>query len=83
MGGCQNYGPLRGTLNIKGSIILTTTHVGASHRPEEVLGSGFRGSEVRCCAAAAAVTGTEMIKGLPRVWGLGILACRDLRDFRV
>ena len=76
MDGCQNYGPLRGTLNIrcriiiwtqKGSIILTTTHVGASDRPEGVLGSGFRGSEVRCYAAAAAVTGTEMIKGLPRV----------------
>ena len=37
MGGCQNYGPFLGTLNIrcrtimgtqKGTIILTTTHVG-------------------------------------------------------
>ena len=36
MGGCQNYGPLLGTLNIrcrimirthKGTIILTTTHI--------------------------------------------------------
>ena len=42
MGGCQNYGPFLGTLNIrghiiigtqKGTIILTTTHMGysASH----------------------------------------------------
>ena len=38
MGGCQNYGPFLGTLNIrgriiigtqKGIIILTTTHMGA------------------------------------------------------
>ena len=37
MGGCQNYGPFLGTLNIrcriiigiqKGTIILTTTHMG-------------------------------------------------------
>ena len=37
MGGCQNYGPFLGTLNIKGriiigtqkgTIILTTTHIG-------------------------------------------------------
>ena len=37
MGGCQNYGPLLGTVNIrrriiigvqKGTIILTTTHIG-------------------------------------------------------
>ena len=38
MGGCQNYGPLLGTLNIrcriiirtqKGTIILTITHIGS------------------------------------------------------
>ena len=38
MGGCQNYGPFLGTLNIrcriiigiqKGTIILTTTHMGS------------------------------------------------------
>ena len=37
MGGCQNYGPFLGTLNIRGriiigtskrTIILTTTHIG-------------------------------------------------------
>ena len=46
MGGCQNYGPFLGTLNIrcrtiigtqKGTIILTTTH---------------RGSELCCCPAS-------------------------------
>ena len=38
MGGCQNYGPFLGTLNIRGriiigtpkrTIILTTTHIGS------------------------------------------------------
>ena len=38
MGGCQNYGPFLGTLNLrcrmkirtqKGTLILTTTHIGA------------------------------------------------------
>ena len=41
MGGCQNYGPFLGTLNIrcrimigiqKGDIILTTTHIGIMER---------------------------------------------------
>ena len=41
MGGCQNYGPFLGTLNIrcriiigiqKGTIILTTTHMKITHR---------------------------------------------------
>ena len=41
MGGCQNYGPFLGTLNIrcriiigiqKGAIILRTTHMGCSHQ---------------------------------------------------
>ena len=41
MGGCQNYGPFLGTLNIrcririgiqKGTIILTTTHMSARSR---------------------------------------------------
>ena len=40
MGGCQNYGPSLGTLNIrcrliiriqKGTIILTTTHIGLGY----------------------------------------------------
>ena len=42
MGGCQNYGPFSGTLNIrgriiigiqKGPIILTTTHMSIVHEP--------------------------------------------------
>ena len=41
MGGCPNYGPFLGTLNIrcriiigiqKGAIILTTTHIGFSRK---------------------------------------------------
>ena len=43
MGGCQNYGPFLGTLNIrgriiigtqKGTIILTTTHIGIKEKLE-------------------------------------------------
>ena len=43
MGGCQNYGPFLGTLNIrcrillgiqKGTVILTTIHVGLHARGE-------------------------------------------------
>ena len=42
MGGCQNYGPFLGTLNIrgrtiigtpKGTIILTTTHMSRDRNP--------------------------------------------------
>ena len=64
MGGCQNYGPFLGTLNIrcriiigtqKGTIILTTAHMGAlknsgslcrsffHNKNHKVLGLGFRG----------------------------------------
>ena len=41
MGGCQNYGPFLGTLNMRGriikgtpkrTIILTTTHIGLGFR---------------------------------------------------
>ena len=48
MGGCQNYGPFLGTLNIrcrsiieihKGTIILTTTHVGFRVSSLEVHGN--------------------------------------------
>ena len=44
MGGCQNYGPFLGTLNIrgriiigtqKGTIILTTTHIGIMEKKME------------------------------------------------
>ena len=51
MGGCQNYGPFLGTLNIrgriiigtqKGTIILTTTHIGAKINEMEALGP-FKG----------------------------------------
>ena len=45
MGGCQNYGPFLGTLNIrgriiigtqKGTIILTTTHMGIVEKKMEI-----------------------------------------------
>ena len=48
MGGCQNHGPVLGTLNIrcriiigiqKGTIILTTTHIGVI---QGCKGLGFR-----------------------------------------
>ena len=49
VGGCQNYGPLLGTLNIrcriiiviqKGTIILTTTHVGSAEAGRRAVMSG-------------------------------------------
>ena len=51
MGGCQNYGPFLGTLNIrgriiigtqKGTIILTTTHIGFRVMGFRDSGFGFR-----------------------------------------
>ena len=58
MGGCQNYGPLLGTLNIrcriivgtqKGTIILTTTHMGSNYRFYilDIFTYGSVGSQVR------------------------------------
>ena len=50
IGGCQNYGPLSGTLNTrgrivlrtpKGTIILTTTHVFCLKGVEKLLHSGL------------------------------------------
>ena len=51
MGGCQNYGPFLGTLNIrcrillrthKGTIILTTTHMALDSSRSLPFESGFR-----------------------------------------
>ena len=59
MGGCQNYGPFLGTLNIrcriiigtqKGTIILTTTHVDlVTWRMMRITGVGTLASEGNTC----------------------------------
>ena len=50
MGGCQNYGPFLGTLNIRGritigtskrTIILTTTHMGVSQNQGYYFGGSY------------------------------------------
>ena len=62
MGRCQNYGPFLGTLNIKcrtiirtqkGTIILTTTHMGALqvHRESRILPGLAPQHGLRTCRA--------------------------------
>ena len=73
MGGCQNYGPFLGTLNIrcrimigtqKGTIILTTTHV-ANHR-EHAMENEMESENHPASSASAVPTNTW---GLPKKKG--------------
>ena len=72
MGGCQNYGPFLGTLNIRcrilirtqiGTIILTTTHVG--FRGPRAYGGCSRG------LGNLVVWGVLGLWGVQGLWGLG------------
>ena len=61
MGGCQNYGPFLGTLNIwgriiigiqKGTMILTTTHIPSATMPRISSSAEFPPSAVQCAQSA-------------------------------
>ena len=74
MGGCQNYGPFLGTLNIrcriitgtqKGTIILTTTHMSPSRTDRDVA----EPAEPRACSNPKPSTDTLGLVGLVCMWG--------------
>ena len=85
MGGCQNYGPFLGTLNIrcrsilrtqKGTIILTATQVGLGVRglglsPDLAVGHEYRTCRDQVCASQANNAGS-------RSWDLHSV-CRALQ----